>query len=1621
MFGGLRKRLEELTAQVNPLDGGKTASTVRAARQAPPAQTVKVTGKAPSYGKGLAGVVNRGRDLLDANTPQDRFRRNIDEIQRFTDQTAEFNNQLAQGNLGQLPSAPKINQSYKDQQIGLGNKRPYQNVGAMLLGNTARLDNTFKAGAREVLDTAGMYAAQATGNTDAWNQINKSNQAFKQKAYQPDSGAFGQGTIFDKPEDFNQMGAGEITKRVLATTAGAGLEVLPAAKGAGISTNLLSKAPNALARGGMRAGAGFVEGATQDALEQQINRDHFSPGQAVLSGAFGGVLGAGAPAVGRVTTKLVSNRAPLDEAGSVRLPFSRGEGPDELLRVNNPDNARVGGLQVNNPDGAKTRPLPINNPTGADYVRPPLKVRNNTGAPLVGENLQGAARQSYEGARPTTSLIGKVKSKMTPLNEEGFIRVGKDEPNVPRKLTEEEYLAQNGAPFLGGSEPALNRQPRATEKQIKKAAENNIASVDANNAKRATLRQEYQAKLKRGELEAPSGEEKLIQTANGHPDNKATQAARRLLDKRGVNWKASSIEKSNEIGAVGRNVLEDGGAPQVGRAVDQPAPRPLGTTDNDLQRVFENNPNAPTQATSRPATSLVRTPEPQPQRMAQDTVAPQPTQIPVGTSQPNNTLKALGREPTYKERVAIDKYLDTGDRSVAAEAYKDEFRRAGQLYGGDKKAEAYVNKLLDAVDNQNKPTPIKVKGSMSDTDYKARFGKEREGKKVKVKPFEAEDYAFEKWEDKNPLGLGRETLDRNIDRVAGVDAPRVKKFLVDASRKNETDRALFLNTLRQQTRKDVVDRLGIKPKSQESELVQQYGEGIIKSNELKELAGDRAPAIAEAADYFKKQYNDLLDVWNAERSKYGYDPVPKRKDYFRHFREIEAGGGLLGIIKNARDLPTNISGITDIFRPNKPFSTAEMKRLSNETTFDAVSGFDNYLDAVSRQIYHLDTVQRGRGIEGAIRKAAESNPEIQLPNFVANLSEWTNLVSGKKARIDRAAEQLVGRKVYTVAQVLRARTGANMVGANLSSAVTNYIPFTQSLATTSKPSAAKGIMSALFTPFQKNPDVIDGVRSGFLTRRFVKDSIKETGVRRAAELSSKPFEFVDQFTSRSIVAGKYYENIAKGMEPKQAMKAADDYASKVITDRSIGQLPNLMETRTAGFLTQFQAEVNNQVSFLTRDIPQFANGNPAKIASSLTQFVLYAYMFNAAYEQIMGRRPQIDPIKAAMDIYSAATEENEKTPVENAIKATPEALKENIAQGLPFSSLFTGGRLPVNAMFPDINAIGKGLSNIGTDKPVLPQLYKGVSGPLYYGVPPFGGGQIKKSAEGLYAAAKGESVSPSGKQRFTVDQNPLNVAKAATFGQYATDEGKQYIKGLRDNLSGRSGKLKKESSGTTKIDGKDVDINSLPLSQRLDRYLTDDKKEIDSDGIRKTVDEMAPKIKELQIDGIGDIPVNTRTAKIWSQYQQRLESGNISKVEQANEKRKVQRELYRTTVSQEARDLSTLPDGDIRNGIEQGLVTKRGLEEAIDLDNKLVKAGLLSSPNIGNTLRAELGVGKVYAKGKEPKGKSGRKGGGRGGKRAPKYDWTKPLFQTGTGSGDISNNLRKILESATLKSSKKKK
>ena len=102
-----------------------------------------------------------------------------------------------------------------------------------------------------------------------------------------------------------------------------------------------------------------------------------------------------------------------------------------------------------------------------------------------------------------------------------------------------DYLAQKGvlSPFSDFMLDKL-RIPhgltaRGWERLQKEAEKVRITYAE----KRQQAIMEYNALLASGEIQAPSKLQLLLATANGHPDNASTQASRRLLRKRGIDWK----------------------------------------------------------------------------------------------------------------------------------------------------------------------------------------------------------------------------------------------------------------------------------------------------------------------------------------------------------------------------------------------------------------------------------------------------------------------------------------------------------------------------------------------------------------------------------------------------------------------------------------------------------------------------------------------------------------------------------------------------------------------------------------------------------------------------------------------------------------------------------------------------------------------------------------------------------------------------------------------------------------------------------------------------------------------------------------------------------------------------
>ena len=573
----------------------------------------------------------------------------------------------------------------------------------------------------------------------------------------------------------------------------------------------------------------------------------------------------------------------------------------------------------------------------------------------------------------------------------------------------------------------------------------------------------------------------------------------------------------------------------------------------------------------------------------------------------------------------------------------------------------------------------------------------------------------------------------------------------------------------------------------------------------------------KAVEEFRNVYNELFEKINTTLLKNGYKPVDYRKGYFPHFIEDKAESVVgklaekLGWKIKKDTLPTDIAGITDTFKPGKAWTSFSQQRTGDATDYNALKGYDNYIRGAMDVIYHTEDIQKLRALENEIRYQYSSdgikekineiyaNNELDIQeqqnqitevlddvknspmgNLVTELKNYTNNLANKKATGDRGMEEFWSRETYSVMSNIQNRVSANMVGANISSALTNFIPITQAWSQTSTKNLMRGIKESIAIQF-KDDGFADN--STFLTNRTKNaDRLYKTGLDTVNDKLGFIFDKVDEFTSNAIVRSKYYDNIEKGMPIQEAMSNADEFAKDVIAGRSKGDMPTVFNKKNpvAKLFTAFQLEVNNQYGYMFKDIPTDLGGEAKeKLVGAFIKMFLGAFFYNMLAEEITGRKSAFSPIDIAIDSYKTATNEN----LGLGEKVT--SIGGDLIGEAPFlGGVAGGGRLPIQAALPSVSDTVSSVAdlfdmNVENKTSAINTLKKELSKPLYYIALPFAGGQLKKTIEGLSMYNKdlpiAGSYTNSGKLRYTVSEDLGTKIKAGIFGQYSVKEAKEYF------------------------------------------------------------------------------------------------------------------------------------------------------------------------------------------------------------------------------------------------------
>lgn len=773
------------------------------------------------------------------------------------------------------------------------------------------------------------------------------------------------------------------------------------------------------------------------------------------------------------------------------------------------------------------------------------------------------------------------------------------------------------------------------------------------------------------------------------------------------------------------------------------------------------------------------------------------------------------------------------------------------------------------------------------------------------------------WKDKRTgLQYSRETMERNIRDITPdkETAERISNEFFRPVHSNEAAATRGKNRYRDRVRAMNLSRKVAEGNDvSEAHAVQLLGEAednikILQDGKMKERDGKTLKdwegvvenlwhnnpnldqkKIRDGVEEFRKIYDELFEQMNEVRIRWGYEPVSYRKGYFPHFQPGEDGGLLssfakaLGVDADTTALPTTINGLTHTFRPGITWFGNAQERLGFNTAYDAVEGFDKYIEGAMNVIHHTEDIQKLRALSSRLRYRTSDeglrkqvdeiqsrkdldetekqdkidklyeNGRFEMSNFVVELDEYTNLLAGKKSRGDREMERKVGRGMYNFAKAWESRVAANMVAVNPASWLTNFIPITQAWASVDSKSLLRG-MSDTLKAYKANDGFVD--RSTFLTNRRGSDPIvkaweksvadtQDGAVKRTVKSINKKtlavadklgvgMEYIDNFAADTIVRARYAQNIKRGLSEDLAMAEADQFAANVMADRSKGSMPTMFhETNPLTKLfTQFQLEVNNQLSYVFKDLPDEAKDAGKKaLAEALMKFMVGAFLYNEVYEFFIGRRPALDPIGILNDTVGDLTGYELPNLVEagvNAIKGEENSLKtekvglnkaganlaKNVAEELPFiGGLLGGGRMPISSSFPNAANLWDAATNDAWDtKKRVRTAAKELAAPATYLIPAAGGGQIKKVWEGVRAVRKGGSFSVDSQGRDLL-QYPVfndtaadklkNTAGAILFGKTSLKTGRDWVESGFKTLGAKETEVYKglNAAGVSDRDG----------------------------------------------------------------------------------------------------------------------------------------------------------------------------------------------------------------------------
>lgn len=291
--------------------------------------------------------------------------------------------------------------------------------------------------------------------------------------------------------------------------------------------------------------------------------------------------------------------------------------------------------------------------------------------------------------------------------------------------------------------------------------------------------------------------------------------------------------------------------------------------------------------------------------------------------------------------------------------------------------------------------------------------------------------------DISPFQTGTRDLYRNFETVFGgkYNDPMFQKIKQNLLDPFDAAKGAFVDEQRSvlaDLKKNVVDGLGIKKGSDLSAAVQLFGEKKITLEQLKEQFPKDWEKVVKAESWFRNSYDTMLTDLNRIREYYypthplypeTTKQIPARQNYFRHFQEMTDGfQGLANIFDSPANIDPSLALSSEFTKPKTKWLSFAQQRKGDQTTYDAVGGFLDYLKA-NAYAKHIDPfIQMFRGADAELKSKAD--PKSYLHTTTGLAEELTNKVDPMQQIADMTSSAKI--KNFLVEKGLQDRDALRM-------------------------------------------------------------------------------------------------------------------------------------------------------------------------------------------------------------------------------------------------------------------------------------------------------------------------------------------------------------------------------------------------------------------------------------------------------------------------------------------------------------------------------------------------------------------------------------------------------------------